>query len=376
MDRPIRVLGVETHWKTNGDKVVTSGVDFARIVQPLTELSKNPDFEIKIVKNPFDGNDETWDSLTKYYDIIYSSYIDSPEGYVNMAVQAKKNNCKVIVDIDDHLWEIPKASPVYATYHIGSFPLDVVSKVLEDVSYMTTTNSHLKYEFVTYLSKDPKDIHIIPNYIDLDFYDKKTIPESKRDNIVIGFFGSNTHVVDIMMPEYLNALARICREFPNVEYRTIGLFLPQIKTKLGSQYSFLLGHADVNSWASVLWPKMMSEIDIFTAPLLDTNFSKCKSHIKMMEIGAGAKPAVFSDIRQYREVIEHGKNGFLASTESEWYSYLKELVLSEQKRRSVGEAIYKKVSDKWQMKDGVNRYAEYFKDVYNGKKTSFLIDNN
>ena len=80
MARPIRILGCQTHWKTNGEKIVTSGVDAARIVFPLTELSKDSEFEIKIVQDPFKDNNETWDSLTKYYDIIYSSYIDSPEG--------------------------------------------------------------------------------------------------------------------------------------------------------------------------------------------------------------------------------------------------------------------------------------------------------
>ena len=104
MARPIRILGCQTHFKTNGDKVVTSGVDFARIVQPLAELSKDPDFEVKIVQDPFKGNNETWDSLTKYYDMIYSSYIDSPEGYINMMVHAKRNGCKVIIDLDDDLW--------------------------------------------------------------------------------------------------------------------------------------------------------------------------------------------------------------------------------------------------------------------------------
>ena len=363
MVRPIRILGCETHWKTNGEKIVTSGVDFARIVLPLQELSKNPDFEVKIVKDPFKDNNETWDSLTKYYDIIYSSYIDSPEGYINMKIQADKNNCKVVVDLDDDLWEIPKASPVYETYHIGSFPLDVVSKVLEDAEYVTTTNSHLKYDIIKYCGKQHNQIKVLPNCIDLGMYDKDTIPEVKRDKIVIGFFGSNTHVVDIMMPEYINAIERLCKEFPNVEYRTIGLFLPHIKTKLGSQYSFLLGQSDVYAWASTLWPKMMSECDIFTAPLLNTNFSKCKSQIKALEIGAGQKPAVFSDIRQYKEIIHNGENGYLASTEYDWYRYLKELVISEQKRREIGKNLYDKVKRDWQMKKGVSLYRDYFKSL-------------
>lgn len=372
--KKIKILGIETHYTENEVKTTTSGVDFARIVQPLTELSKDPDFEVKVVKNPFKGNEETWDSLTTYYDIIYSSYIDSPEGYVNMAVNAKNNNCKVVVDVDDHLHLVPKASPVYKTYHIGSFQLDVVSKIVEDVQYLTTTNLFLKYEMIKWYGKDPKAIYVLPNFVDLKRYNKEVIPKVKRDNIVIGFFGSNTHVVDIIMPEYINAIERLCQEFPNVEYRTIGLFLPQIKTKLGRQYSFVLGQSDVYTWASQLWPKMMSECDIFTAPLLNTDFSKCKSNIKALEIGAGSKPAVFSDIRQYKEVIENGKDGYLAYSEYDWYKYLKELILDEEKRRVMGNNLYDKVKRDWQMKDGVKRYKEYFKSIYNGEKPKFLID--
>lgn len=372
--KKIRILAIETHFKTNGDKEVTSGVDFSRVVLPLRELSKDKDFEVKIVKNPFKDNKETWDSLTKYYDIIYSSYIDSPEGYINMAVAAKQNNCKVVVDCDDHLFKVPKASPVYETYHIGSFALDVVAKIIEDVGYLTTTNSFLKYELIEWCKKDPNQIHVLPNFLDLEMYNKNNIPEKKDDKIVIGFFGSNTHVVDIIMPEYLNALDRICKEFPNVEYRTIGLFLPQIKSKLSRQYSFLLGHADVNSWASQLWVEMMGGVDIFTAPLLNTTFSKSKSHIKWMEISAGAKPAIYSDIRQYREVVEHGRDGYLASTEEDWYRYFKELILDEQKRKEFGRLSYEKLKRDWQMKDNVWRYKEYFTAIYEGRKPKFLID--
>lgn len=373
----IKICGIETHFRTNGDKEVTSGVDFARIVLPLRELSKDKDFEVKICKNPFKDNKETWDSLTKYYDIIYSSYIDSPEGYVNMAVHAKKNNCKIIVDLDDDLWEIPKVSPVYATYHIGSFELDVVSKIIEDVNYVTTTNSHLKYDIVQYCKKRPEQISVLPNFLDLEMYNKDNIPKKKDDKIVIGFFGSNTHVVDIVMPEYLNALERICKEFPNVEYRTIGLFLPQIKTKLGKQYSFLLGHADVNSWASQLWVEMMGQVDIFTAPLVNTNFSKCKSGIKFLEVSAGMKPGVYQNIRQYREFKTQDSEALLlAETEYEWYRELKKLIENEQLRKDMGKRAYELVKNKYQMKDNVWIYKEYFTAIYEGRKPNFLKTNN
>lgn len=362
--KKIKILGIETHFRTNGDKEVTSGVDFARVVLPLRELSKDKDFEVKIVKNPFKDNKETWDSLTKYYDIIYSSYIDSPEGYVNMAVHAKKNNCKVVVDCDDNMFKIPKPSPVYETYHIGSFALDVVAKILEDTEYMTTTNSFLKYEFIEWCKKRPEQIKVLPNFVDLDRYNKDNIKPKDNDKIIISFHGSNTHVVDLVMPEFLNGVTRIIKEFPNVEFHTTGLFLPQLKTKMGNQYKFILGHSDVYSWASELWPKMMQNADIVVAPLVQSDFSKSKSGIKFLENSAAMKPGVYEDIRQYQEFKSQDSEALLlAETEYEWYRELKKLVENEQLRKDMGKRAYELVKNKYQMRDNVHLYADYFKSL-------------
>lgn len=364
MARPIRILAIETHFKTNGDKVVTSGVDAARIVFPMTELSKNPDFEVKIVKDPFKDNNETWESLTKYYDIIYSSYIDSPEGYINMKVNADKNNCKVVVDCDDNMFKVPKASPVYETYHYGSFPLDVVAKVLEDVEVMTTTNSFLKYEFIEMCKKRPEQVKVLPNFIDLKMYNKDNIKPKDDDKIVISFHGSNTHVVDLVMPEFFNGITRIIKEFPNVEFKTTGLFLPHLKTAMGSQYKFILGHADVNSWASELWPKMMQNTDIVVAPLVKSDFSKSKSGIKFLENSAAMKPGVYEDIRQYQEFYRQDSEALLlAETEYDWYRQLKKLVENEQLRKDMGKRAYDLVRSKHQMKDNIHLYADFFKSL-------------
>ena len=40
----------------------------------------------------------------------------------------------------------------------------------------------------------------------------------------------------------------------------------------------------------------------------------------------------------------------------------------------MGNNLYDKVKRDWQMKDGVKRYKEYFKSIYNGEKPKFLID--
>lgn len=374
--KPIKILALETHFKKEGDKYSTSGVDFARIVLPLKELSKDPEFEISIRQNPFEGyKEQSWQELASNFDIFYTSYIDSPEGYVNMALMAKKHNVCVAIDLDDNLWRVDSRSPVGAVYYHGSDALHVASCVLEDVAHITTTNQFLKYRIAEYTASNPSKITALPNYIDLEMYDKSKIPETKRNKIVIGFFGTSTHLIDLVFEPYLNAITRICKEFPNVEFQTTGLFLPQVKTKLGKQYKFVLGKSDVYSWASTLWPKMMSEVDIFTAPLVPTEFNKCKSNIKALEIGAGSKPGVYQDIRQYQETIENGVNGFLAETEEDWYKSLKKLVESETLRKEMGQRAYEKIFEKYQMKNNVWKYKEYFKSLIEGRKPEIWLPN-
>lgn len=363
----IKILALETHYQKikNGD-CRTHGVDQARIINPMKELAKNKDFEVDIRKDPFTTFLVDWDSVTKYYDFIYFSYVDNPVGFANMGLMAMKNNCTLVADLDDALDLVPQGSNVYKTYHPGSKALYICECILQEVAHLTTTNQHLKYHMVDWLKVPHSKVKVFPNYIDLSFYDFKVIPDKTKDNspIVIQFFGTSTHVVDIMSKEILESLDKILAEFPNVTFDTCGMFLPQLKTRWGKQYTFHLGEPDVDKWATKLWPELMSEADICIAPLKNTEFSKCKSSIKFLEISAAKKPGVYADIRQYREMEAQSPGCCLLADSLEgWYRQLKKLVQSKQLREEMGQKAYNLVKDNYQVKDHVESYASYFKSI-------------
>lgn len=78
------------------------------------------------------------------------------------------------------------------------------------------------------------------------------------------------------------------------------------------------------------------DFDIGIAPLVDTKFAQSKSAVKAMEYGARGIPVVASDATAYRDYVRHGKNGFLAKTETEFLYYLELLANDADLRAEMG----------------------------------------
>ena len=85
--------------------------------------------------------------------------------------------------------------------------------------------------------------------------------------------------------------------------------------------------------------------DIGIMPLEDTPWEKGKCGFKIIQYLSLGIPAIASPVGVNGEIIEHGKNGFLAASEEEWYKYLKLLLLDHSKRAGFGEHGQKKIRE-------------------------------
>ena len=84
----------------------------------------------------------------------------------------------------------------------------------------------------------------------------------------------------------------------------------------------------------------MRETDIFLAPLTDNLYNRCKSSIKFLETSSAKRVGVWQNIRQYQQVVEDGKNGFLARTAEDWYKSIKYLIDNPEERKRMGENAF------------------------------------
>lgn len=357
--RTLKVFALASH--TFVDKI--SGVDYCRIIQPMKYLKgyKDKDVEFKVTVYDHSKNESfDWRDVFKDYDIIYFNYTNNDIGYAIMGLMAQKYKKKLICDLDDDLFSILPDNPAYPIFKTGAWGNTVVKAIINDVSHVTCTNSHLKHSLEFQL-KEPKDkVTVLPNYIDLDLY-KYRCKFKDRGFYKALYFGSSTHFADLYSKPFYNAMDRVMKEYPNFSFMSVGAFVPKYRDKWGVRYEQGFGHTDLIEWIKLM-PKFMDDVDFMVVPLINNVYNRSKSSIKFLEASSYKIPGVYQNIRQYQQMIKNGVNGYLVSTEEEWYKSIVSLINDTKLRRSMGEEAFK-TTEKWQIQNHLQEYASMFKEI-------------
>jgi glycosyltransferase involved in cell wall biosynthesis len=95
-------------------------------------------------------------------------------------------------------------------------------------------------------------------------------------------------------------------------------------------------------WNIDTWHEELNKCDVVLCPCRDVQ--PAKSNVKVTTAMALGLPVIASPLKAYEEVIQHGKNGYLCTTENEWLSALIELK-DANKRKSIGENAKKSISN-------------------------------
>lgn len=353
----IRIFALPSH--AAKDRV--SGVDYARIIQPMECLRLHKDFEVT-VWDVHEPKPATWDALAPKYDIFYFNYMNNPWGFAAMGCMARKHGVKLVMDLDDALWRILPDNPAYKIFKKGSKGIAVITSICDEMDYITCTNSYLRNVIAHSTYKHHDYIKILPNYIDLDLYQHRA-GVKKGHSITIGHFGSTTHFTSLLSEEFMKGMTRIMKDYPNVTFKTIGAHIPEYKKKWGARYEHGFGSPDIHTWVKEKFPAVVDGVDFFVTPLVENVYNRCKSAIKWLEISSAKKAGVWQNIRQYNEVIVDGKTGILARSSKDWYEGMKKLIDNEELRKTIGENAFKEVEEKWTIQKHIKEYADFFKEV-------------
>lgn len=321
----IKVLAVRTHYKASDGNERLSAVDWWRVQNPLTHVSKNTDIEVDFVNKVVDekGNiEEQWDAIGREYDVIYTSYIDSPKSYAYLKAVCKMHGVKHIMDIDDNIFAADEFNPAYLRYYPGSEHLRNAEIIINDVDHLVCSTQHLADECA---KRREGPISVIENYIDEKFFNAKD--REHPETLTIGYMGSSTHYSDLMRTGVLWALRRLVSEYSNLNICIVGSMYEEVeKMFVGyeDQLSQVGGSRDFGIYAQDIWPKF--PFDIAIAPLIDTSFNHCKSSIKYYEYGLADIAGVYSFVEPYLDKVVEGETGLFAENEQEWYYKLKWLI--------------------------------------------------
>ena len=273
-----------------------------------------------------------------------------------MALQIMQEaGCKVIYDLDDNLWAVPKYNP--AKYMIDSMQAGF-NTCASAADLITVSTAGLKSAVEANLPKLKTPVLVVPNGIDLALFHKA--PERDSDSkIVVGYAGSNTHKEDVA--QCWNVIGEAL-EGTNAVFELIQSNVPvqQVKMVGGIKVTTTVVQKDPNGvprglkeeqlrirpWIPV--PEFAGQFsswqwDIALAPLEDNRFNRSKSNIKMLEAAAVGAVCLASPVQPYLEFCEHhpAAKWLLCYTERQWKEKLRTLINDKDARLMYADIIYR-----------------------------------
>ena len=404
-----------------------TGVGYFRSTKPHITLENNyPDeFHVDIDYEPRINDD----NFLKKYDIIHYHRTFGPyEKCAELVNRCNDLGIVTIMDIDDH-WAPGKHHPAYLM--IKQAEMD--KKILENIKSaknITTTTTLFADEIAKY--NKTNNIYVLPNAIDPE--EKQYTPKpSKSDRLRIGWLGGSSHLKDLEILEGVVSKLKSDGLMDKVQFVVCGFDLrgsvTMIDEKTGQQKQrpiqpmesvwYLYEKIFTNNYQSVsedyknflhkfkkgeyegienepyrrVWTKPISTyatnynlFDVSLAPIVEHNFNRVKSQLKVIEAGFHKKAIIAQDYGPYQidlenyyekpikgehlPVVNPNGNALLVKSNKnhkDWYRHIKRLILNPELVTELSDKLHKTVKDTYSI-DAVTKtrrelYIKLLKEV-------------
>ncbi len=164
-----------------------------------------------------------------------------------------------------------------------------------------------------------------PTTIDCESNNSQRHHQKKiNEQLVIGWTGSHSTIKYLQRIELV--LQKIESQFPHVSFLVIADQPPALQ----------LNRLTFVKWNAGTEVEDLLNMDIGIMPLPDDEWAKGKCGFKALQYMALQIPTVASPVGVNVEIIEHGKNGLLASSEEEWTLALQKLIEDKTLRDQLG----------------------------------------
>ncbi len=268
-----------------------SGVDYHRIIKPLTRLHIDTGIEVFKAQNI---NKDGCPPLQDYDLVVFNRYLYSQHD--NIIAYMAKYNIPYVIDIDDY-WKLPKHHPAFGFYRNNKVP-KAIEEAIRYASGVTVSTEIL----ASYVRAINPRIKILPNALDTTD-EQWNQPRDEGEKVRVGWLAGATHHNDAMLIG--EAISQAMRE---VDFEFI--YCGYSKTGLNDSILYRLNNGEnkmkimcMNGMSPDQYGKMLSKLDIVVAPLEDTKYNNCKSDIKIQEAGAYGLPILCSNVLPYSEHV-------------------------------------------------------------------------
>jgi glycosyltransferase involved in cell wall biosynthesis len=253
--------------------------------------------------------------------------------------------CPFLFDFDDSIWSSSQEANngLFSRLHF----FGKTSDLCRMAAACTPGNAFLADYAKTWNSNS----FVVPTTIDLDRYPHLSEPDAPSPFIVC-WTGSTSTLVNYESARA--ALERLAREVP-LCVKVICNVPPQRPIE-GAENVF-------TPWSEQGEAEEIGASHVGIMPLSDNEVTRGKCGLKALQCMATGRPVVVSPVGVNSQIVEHGRNGFLAATDSEMVEALRRLWLDAGLRARLGKAARRTVEQGYSAEIGAARMAAVIRFV-------------
>jgi glycosyltransferase involved in cell wall biosynthesis len=254
----------------------------------------------------------------------------------------------LILDYDDaifHQYDQHKSPLVRAL--LG----DKLKPLLRRADLAICGNGYLQ----AYAGEHCRRTEIVPTVVDTDAYGPGPKPRPERP-VTVGWIGSPSTwtFVKPLLPLLADAAHR-----HDLSVRAVGAG-PQ--KEIPPRFSFL-------PWTEAEEIALIQGMDIGIMPLPDEPWARGKCGYKLIQYMACGLPVIASPVGVNSAIVDHGENGFLASTPQEWAEAISVLAGDFELRQAMGAAGRRKIERAYSLAVHGPRLASMLREtMQNGRR--------
>lgn len=186
---------------------------------------------------------------------------------------------------------------------------------------------------------------LLPTSVDV-LNKHNTLKNQETEKVVVGWTGSHSTMI------YLDEVVPVLKKM----VERLGIEVVIISNK---QPRFLIPNLQYITWKEESEIEDLSMLNIGVMPLTNDLWSEGKCGFKLIQYMALGIPAVASPVGVNKEIIDE-ENGFLCTSENEWYHALEKLVNDVELRKKMGAKGREKIVKSYSVQANADTFLALF----------------
>jgi len=297
----------------------------------------------------------------EWADVFYFARNDVPQYLAQAGGMREFFKKPIILDIDDNVQATRPHNPGYRSFHPNSPNMQWNIKAMGVFDGFTVSTQNLKDYYSTYTDKP---IYVCPNSLDFKERDaiyktdfsKSELYKKEPEEIRIGWLGSASHWENLHHIE--KPITEILKKYPHVHFYYTALFGDLFTDPSVQSQIHKAKWSNLKNWASTI---VEHNFDIALAPLMDNDFNRAKSNLRVLEYASAHYPVICSPVEPYKVFTE--KEVKFAMEKEEWFDALEELITKPELRKSLAENLYKRAKRDYDVRKNYKLWVNALKEI-------------